>query len=441
MRKYQSYKTSGIEWIREKPSNWISTKLKYVSTIITGNTPSKNNEDNYTDGKFLWIKPEGLNEFKPTNDCKEKISEIGLSETRIVPPYSVLINGIGNIGKFGYSELPVSTNQQIHSIVFDTQKVDKRYGLFLISSLKDEMNKNSEKVVVSIYTKSKLERLDFILPPLSEQEQIVKYLDEKTSIIDKLISTKERKIELLKEQRTSLINEVITKGLNPNVKMKDSGVEWIGDIPEHWDLKKVKYFLEDDGGIKIGPFGSSLKLDTLTDEGIKVYGQGNVIKDDFTLGHRHITFEKFESDFSQYEILEGDILITMMGTTGKSKVFKKDFKRGILDSHLLRLRFNKNCFVSELFVITLEQSDYVYHQLKQSSKGSIMEGLNSTIVKELKIITPPIIEQEQITGYLDKHTKEINDLVSMEQRKIELLKEYRQSLISEVITGKIKVVE
>ena len=116
---------------------------------------------------------------------------------------------------------------------------------------------------------------------------------------------------------------------------------------ESLEKKRVKYLIEDYGGIKIGPFGSSLKLDTLTEDGIKVYGQGNVIKDDFTLGHRHIPIERFESDFTQYEIYEGDVLITMMGTTGRSKVFQKSYKRGILDSHLLRLRFKKNSFISE----------------------------------------------------------------------------------------------
>ena len=220
---------------------------------------------------------------------------------------------------------------------------------------------------------------------------------------------------------------------------KDSGVEWIGEIPSHWEVKRVIHLIEDDGGIKIGPFGSSLKLDTLTDDGIKVYGQGNVIKDDFTIGYRHIPFEKFESDFSQYEIFEGDILITMMGTTGKSKVFKKEFKRGILDSHLLRLRFKKESFISDLFVTVLQESDYVFHQLRLNSKGSIMEGLNSSIVKELILMTPTLSEQQQIVSYLDEHTQLIDKTISIEERRIELLKEYRQSLISEVVTGKIDV--
>jgi type I restriction enzyme S subunit len=436
MRKYQSYNPSGVEWIGEKPQHWISTKLKYVSTIITGNTPSKNNEDNYTNGEFLWIKPDGLNEFKPTNDCKEKISEIGLSETRIVPPYSVLINGIGNIGKFGYSELPVSTNQQIHSIVFNPKKVDKRYGLFLISSLKDEMNRNSEKVVVSIYTKSKLERLEFILPPLQEQEQIVKYLDEKTSIIDKLISTKERKIELLKEQRTSLINQVITKGLNPNVKMKDSGVEWIGEIPEGWNF------------IRLGVLGNFSKGKGITKDKIKENGFPCIRNGEIYTTY-NLRFSEPKSFIDEITITEsikvnkGTLFFTGDGETleeiGKCVVYLGEEE--IYVGGGINVFTPKTDKVSPIYLSYVMSSTSCVYQKSIGGKGEIVVHIYSKQLRDIQFGLPKLEEQQEIVEYLDKHTKEIDDLVSMEQKKIELLKEYRQSLISEVITGKIKVVE
>lgn len=214
---------------------------------------------------------------------------------------------------------------------------------------------------------------------------------------------------------------------------KDSGVEWIGEVPSHWDMVRVKYLIDPDNGIKIGPFGSSLKLDTLTDKGIKVYGQGNIINGDFDSGHRHLTLEQFENGFTQYEIFDGDVLITMMGTTGRSVVFKKEYKRGIMDSHLLRLRFNQEECLSELFVKVLQESDYVYHQLRISSKGSIMEGLNSSIIKEILLCVPKPSEQTQIVQYLDSKTEKIDNLIRLKEEKIELLKEKRTSLINHVV--------
>jgi type I restriction enzyme S subunit len=432
MEKYSSYSPSGVEWIGEKPKYWISTKLKYVSTIITGNTPSKNNEDNYTDGKFLWIKPDGLNEFKPTNDCKEKISEMGLSETRIVPPYSVLINGIGNIGKFGYSELPVSTNQQIHSIVFEPQKVDKRYGLYLISSLKDEMNKNSEKVVVSIYTKSKLEKLDFILPPLQEQEQIVKYLDEKTTIIDKLISTKQRKVVLLKEQRTTLINQVITKGLNPNMKMKDSGVEWIGEIPEKWVVGKLNFYSD-----RIGDGLHSTPI--YDDNGEYYFINGNNIKNGkiiLTENTRKVNEIEFNNHFIKLSNSH-TLLLSINGTIGNVSYFNDE--KVILGKSVGYINLKKSSIdIDFLYWLLLSNSIQNYFQYELT--GTTIYNLSLNSIRKTPILIPSLKEQKEIVEYLDKHTKEIDNLFSMEQNKIELLKEYRQSLISEVITGKIKVV-
>lgn len=218
------------------------------------------------------------------------------------------------------------------------------------------------------------------------------------------------------------------------IKYKNTGLEWCPQVPVHWELKKVKYLIRDKDGIKIGPFGSSLKLDTLVADGIKVYGQGNVIQDDFILGHRHIDIDRFEKEFTQYEIIEGDVLLTMMGTTGKAKIFTKDFKRGIIDSHLIRLRLNKNKFNNYLFALVLESGNYIYNQIKEVSRGSIMEGLNSGIVKELLFLVPPLTEQQKIADYLDKRTSQIDSIIGRKEKQIELYKEERTAVINHAVT-------
>ncbi len=424
MNRYNSYKDSGVEWVDLIPIHWKKSKLKYVSEIITGNTPSKNNDDNYLNGKYLWIKPDGLNGFIPTNDCKERISDIGLSETRIVPPLSVLLNGIGNIGKFGYSEFASSTNQQIHSVVFNND-VNNKFGLYLISNLTDEMNKNSEKVVISIYTKTKLSNLDIILPPLQEQEQIVAYLDKKTAIVDTLISSKEKKINILKEKRTALINHVITKGLDPNVKLKDSGVEWIGEIPEHWEMKKMKYLFQIRKRIS-GELGYDVL--SITQKGVKIK--------DIESGKGQVSM-----DYTKYQIVEiGDFAMNHM-----------DLLTGFIDispykgvtSPDYRVFTKTDEKINSKFYLSLFQFGYTNKVFYGFGQGSSMFGrwrLPSSEFNNFKLPYPSLEEQNQIVKYLDNKFQEIDETILLEEKKIETLKEYRQALISEVVTGKIKVI-
>jgi type I restriction enzyme S subunit len=183
-------------------------------------------------------------------------------------------------------------------------------------------------------------------------------------------------------------------------KYKDSGVEWIGSIPYHWKLKPLKFLLKKGkDGIRIGPFGSSLKSDIIQRSGLKVYGQENVINDDFTLGYRYINKDKFD-ELSEYEIESGDVLITMMGTTGKSKIVPLDIKRGIMDSHLIRMRFDDVKILPVLISFLINESYYIYNQVKYLSKGSIMEGLNSATVKSFLIAVPPIDEQGRIVDFI-----------------------------------------
>lgn len=436
MINYSSYRDSCVQWVGDIPSHWNMYPIKHLFS-----ERNEKNDCNNTDYLSI-VKDKGIipysekgNVGNKTSDRPENYKMVHIDDI-VINPMNVTI---GSVGKSNYNGCLSS----VYIVLEPKDIIDSSYYDYVYSI--KSFQKSLKRISYGLMEiRESLNKIEFYverlpLPPLYEQQKIVSYLDYKTKKIDELVVITEKKIELLKEQRTSLINHCVTKGLNPNVEMKDSGIEWIGQIPSHWDIKRVKYLLDDDNGIKIGPFGSSLKLDTLTDTGIKIYGQENVIKDNFQLGHRYLPIERFEQEFTQYEIFDGDVLVTMMGTTGKSKVFRDSYSRGILDSHLLRLRFNESLFSGYLFSILLEQSDYIIQQIKLSSKGSIMEGLNSSIIKELKILIQSLEEQKTIIEYLGETILKIDSTIEKETQRIELLKEYRQSLISEVVTGKIDV--
>ena len=172
---------------------------------------------------------------------------------------------------------------------------------------------------------------------------------------------------------------------------KDSGVEWLGEVPEHWEVSALRRKLRTPDGIKIGPFGSQLKLEQMSPSGYKVYGQANVIARDFARGTKFVNQEKFD-ELSACEVLPGDLLVTMMGTSGRCTHVPENAAKGIMDSHLLRLRTDTSInvrFASRL----IDESPYVKEQITVAGKGSIMHGLNSGMVKALVLALPPLPEQ------------------------------------------------
>ena len=298
------------------------------------------------------------------------------------------------------------------------------YYYFNNKSLKNYFLVNSNGTTIIGVSKFLLENTYLVLPSLQEQHHIVQFLDEKTELIDKLISTKERKITLLKEQRTSLINQVVTKGLNPNVKMKDSGVEWIGEIPEHWEIKKLKHLCEI-------TYGISPPDTTYNDEGIGVeLINGPVEYSETDFGYtRSLKWTTEPKKFCK----KGSLLFCLRGsTTGRMNITHKDVSigRGVCS---INSKGNQWFMIYSMFIIRI--------YIQKLISGSTFPSVVKDDVDNYQICNPSIQEQDDIVEYLNSKTKEIDDLVQFEQRKIEILKEYRQSLISEVITGKIKVVE
>lgn len=215
-------------------------------------------------------------------------------------------------------------------------------------------------------------------------------------------------------------------------KYKESGVEWLGHVPEHWEVRRFKFLLRDVDGNKIGPFGSALRLEDMEDEGIKVYGQENIINNDFTVGYRRISPGKYK-EMLVYTALPGDILITMMGTSGRCQIVPEEVETGIIDSHLLRLRIDDVIF-NKYIQILIDRSYTIKSQIDHMGRGSIMQGLNSGIVKELIIPLPPLPEQHAIAAFLDAQTAKLDTLIAKKRALIAKLKEKRAALITRTVT-------
>ena len=217
-------------------------------------------------------------------------------------------------------------------------------------------------------------------------------------------------------------------------QMKESGIQWIGIIPYDWNVERIKHIVQNnDNGIKVGPFGSALTNEVVSsDEGkYKVYGQSNLIRKDFSYGDNYVSEQNYKR-LINYEVLPNDIAVSMMGTIGKCSVVPDNIEPGIMDSHLIKIRLSKK-MLPRYFEYAYE-SDMGYSQLLFNSKGSIMNGLNSAIVKGVYIPVPGILEQQSIADFLDKECAQIDSIAADLEKQIELLQQYKKSLITETVT-------
>jgi type I restriction enzyme S subunit len=286
-----------------------------------------------------------------------------------------------------------------------------------------------------------LAKIRLPIPPTHEQRLILSFVERETVRIDRLADVRRKQVECLHQQRTAVIHDAVTKGLDPHVTMRPSGAEWLGDMPAKWNRYRIRHLLRPGkDGIRIGPFGSSLKAEFIREEGYKVYGQENVIGRSFELGTRYIDESKYLA-LREYAIRARDVLITMMGSIGRCIVVPDGIANGIMDSHLIRIGVDTRRIDAHYLALLIEAAPYVGANIEYESKGSIMDGLNSAIVKQLLILLPTIQEQRSIMKYIASETAHLDTLASKYRRELELLGEYRASLISHAVTGKIDVRE
>jgi type I restriction enzyme S subunit len=441
MNKYQSYKPTGVEWIGEIPDNWLCSKVRFEGKIIgrigyRGYTV----EDIVSEG-------EGVITLSPSNITKEQKLKLSDStyitrEKYIESPEIQIFNGdiiivkTSSLGKITIIENcneEMTLNPQL--VVYKQIKQNKKFiYYFLISnSFQYQLLVSKSGGVTPTITQEVINSFKLVIPPLQEQIQIVQFLDEKTELIDRLISTKELKITLLKEQRTSLINEVVTKGLNTDVKMKDSGTEFIGKIPENWSCTKLGFYTKKIGSGSTPRGGSEVYVDS----GVPFVRSQNVHFDGLRLdGVSFIDFETHKS-MKGSTVVKGDVLLNITGgSIGRCCVVEVDKEMNV-NQHVSIIRTTielLNYFLNYLLGSDIGQSQVLFNLTGGNREGLTIEG-----IRNFFITIPDLKEQEEIVKHIQLKTKEIDDLVDLEKKKIDLLKEYRQSLISEVVTGKIKV--
>jgi len=415
-KRYEKYKDSGIEWIGEVPEYWEIQRLRFLCDIGTGN---KDTQDSVLEGKYPF--------FVRANTI-ERINEYMYDEEAVMTAGDGV--GVGRV--FHYYNGKFCAHQRLY--VF--KKFRKCKGKFIYYYLKVnlayEVLKSNAKSTVDSLRRPMMINFPVSVPSIPEQEQIIDFLDQKTSEIDSLIADKEKLIQRLQEYRQSVITETVTKGLNPDVKMKDSGIDWIGEVPEHWKIVKLNF-------LKKKPFlyGANETPDDYNPD-LPRYIRITDINNDGKLREdteRSLSWEKAR----HYLLEEGDILFARSGATvGKTFIYKDDAHKACFAGYLIKYSSNEKIMIPQFVYYFTLSSCYNFWVVFNTIQATI-QNVSAEKYGNLSIPVPSIKEQISIVEHLNSKLTNVNDLIRAIQLEIAKINEYRQSLIFEAVTGKFKV--
>lgn len=428
--RYPAYKDSGVEWLGEVPAHWEAQRLKYTVHLRNQKVEAQGNAASYIGleniesqtgnliGSESALEPEGVSNCYYQGDVL-----FGKLRPYLAKVYEATQSGICT------SEL----------LVMEPRAVTSRFLHYWL--LADHFI----RVVDSSTFGAKMPRASWefignmpsLVPLPHEQAAIAAFLDRETATIAALIANQQRLIALLQEKRQALIAHAVTKGLNPDAPMRDSGVEWIGQIPAHWEVRQLGYVARE---IQTGPFGSQLHAEDYIEGGTPVINPANIRAGMVVPDYSCTIDETTCSRLQRHAFRQGDIVFARRGEMGRCALITDKEVGWLCGTGCLNVRFDDQA-VDSTFVVMALGTPGVKEQLQLASVGSTMENLNTSILARTVLPTPPLVEQKAIVAFINNEADKVYTLITKAKQAIELLREHRTSLISAAVTGKIDVRE
>ena len=434
----EKMKPSGIAWIGDIPQGWESTKIKYcVQTIGSGTTPDSGNPAYYDDGIFPWIQSGDLYGRSVIRDTEKRITKSAIVDFPALSWYEkdfVVIAMYGaSVGNVAISKIDSYTNQAC--CVIKTRKDgDLRYLYYYLSAAQEDMLQKAFGGTQPNISQVIIKNLSFLNVPTKEQTQIADFLDIQCAKIDSVIADIEKQIETLQKYKKSLITEAVTKGLDQSVPMKDSGIDWIGEIPNHWNINKTRYL-------------ASLCSGATPSKDVYTYWEGNIpwvssqeVKSDIiTDTSLHISEEAIRSCSTKLMpagtlvmvvrsgILQHTIPVALLGVPA---TINQDIKAFVFKPEMIPAYYK--------YYIQGENDALLNVLIKDKTT---VESIDNNLLLSLRVMVPPIQEQKDIVNYLDERCSKINSIITDKQAQLDAIIQHKKSLIYEYVTGKKRVTE
>ncbi|SRR6266480_1761591 len=440
-KPYPAYKDSAVEWLGEIPAHWEVKRLKFVAAR---NPAASKVRGLAPDTEVSFVPMEAVGEYGGLDLSRTKpLADVGPGYTyfrdgdvvvaKITPCFengkgahaTGLVNGIA----FGTTELHV---------LRATQALDDQFLFYL--TLSDAFRRLGEAEMYGAggqkrVPESFIENLRHPLPSISEQRGIAAFLDRETARIDALVAKKERVIELLQEKHTALITRTVTKGLDPNVRLRNSGVEWLGEIPAHWETKRLWHLTPSGRRIMYGIVLPGPNVD----DGVPIVKGGDVSADRLRLDQLNRTTHEIEAGYVRSRLQGGDLVYAIRGSIGEVAVVPDEIEGANLTQDAARIAYTPATWGPWLLYAL--KSAAIFAQLESGALGATIRGVNIRDLKRASIPVPPRVEQEAIAMFLERKTAKIDELVAKVRDATDRLEEFRAALISAAVTGKIDVRE
>lgn len=417
-------KDSGVEWIGEIPKDWDKIKIKYVYEIKKAKLPT---------------------EFFYDNKLIPYMSMEYIRDSSIVPQYAkdgdfckkddlLLLWDGSNAGEIIFDH-PEGYAPSTTAILRLKKDINKSFAKYYLKFLEEELRNNTNGMGVPHVNGEFLKNANLLIPIEKEQQKIADFLDEKVGEIDRLIDNAKKSIEEYKKYKQSVITEAVTKGLNPNLEMKDSGIEWIGEISKNSHVGKIKFFVSKVGSGKTPKGGSEIYLN----EGILFLRSQNIYDEGLNLDSPMYISKEIDEEMSNTRVLYNDVLLNITGgSIGRCCIYKERYRNANVNQHVSIIRVKEKLMLPK-FMHYYWMSLLGKMVINLYQTGGNREGMSAEAIKNSPIVIFSISEQIEIINYLDDRCLEIDNLILKKEKLILELESYKKSLIYEYVTGKKEV--